>query len=371
MDKKSSPKSKTVRVELGERSYDIHSGSGNLAQAGKMIAGFPDVSHVVLMTDHHVEPLYAETVAESVTAEQIALDMLVVEAGEESKSLATASAIWEKLLELNATRKTVVVAVGGGVVGDLAGFIASTYLRGLRFFQIPTTLLAQVDSSVGGKVGINLPEAKNMIGAFHQPIGVLIDTRTLKTLDLDQYRSGVGEILKYAVSLDAQLRRNLEKNHEKINRRNTQFLSEIIMTCCRIKADIVQADERETTGLRAKLNYGHTFAHAYEKAAGYGVIPHGIAVAAGCVDAAKLALLLGRVDRNFLETQIEMNSMLDLPDHLEFDHPEELIPIMTHDKKNTGSGLNFVLPRSLGDCELVENVPIDLVRKVFENDFLA
>lgn len=369
MNAKSSKKSKTVHVDLGERSYDIYLGTGNLTQTGKILSDFPDIRHVVLITDQNVETLYAHTVSESLATEEIAVDTLVIEPGEESKSLETASAIWEKLLELNVTRKTVILAVGGGVVGDLAGFVAATYLRGLRFFQIPTTLLAQIDSSVGGKVGINLPAAKNMIGAFHQPLGVLIDTRTLKTLDPDEYRSGVGEILKYAVSLDKNLFQKLEKNYVKINRCNTEYLTEIIAWCCWIKAEIVQADERETSGLRAKLNYGHTFAHAYEKAAGYGKIPHGIAVAVGCVDAAKLALLLGRVNRKFYETQMELNGMLGLPYQFHIENPDELIQIMVHDKKNTGNGLNFILPRSIGECELVENIPAELIREVWENDF--
>ena len=194
----------TVRVNLAERSYDIEIGAGNLAEAGRFLADRAKVTHVVLITDDHVQKPHAMRVAESLGEQDIEVDVIVVEPGEESKSLDVAAGLWQGLLDLGADRKTVVAAVGGGVVGDLAGFIAATYARGLRFLQVPTSLLAQVDSSVGGKVGINLPEAKNMVGAFLQPLGVLIDTATLATLPANEYRAGLAEVVKYGVILDAE-----------------------------------------------------------------------------------------------------------------------------------------------------------------------
>ena len=194
----------TVRVNLAQRSYDIQIGAGNLAEAGRFLTDRAKVTHVVLVTDDNVHKLHAMRVAESLGEQDIEVDVIVVAPGEESKSLDVAAGLWQGFLELGADRKTVVAAVGGGVVGDLAGFIAATYARGLRFLQVPTSLLAQVDSSVGGKVGIDLPDAKNMVGAFLQPLGVLIDTATLATLPANEYRAGLAEVVKYGVILDAE-----------------------------------------------------------------------------------------------------------------------------------------------------------------------
>jgi 3-dehydroquinate synthase len=292
------------------------------------------------------------------------VDMIIIEPGEESKSIASAECLWERMLEIGTDRQSVVMAVGGGVVGDLAGFVAATFARGLRFFQVPTTLLAQVDSSVGGKVGINLAGGKNMVGAFHQPLGVLIDTQTLDTLDDAQYLAGLGEVVKYGVSLDASLFELLEANVELLQQRDHGLLTDIITWCCRIKADIVVQDERETTGLRAKLNYGHTFAHAYETLAGYGTLLHGTAVAIGLVDAAKLARELGRVDDNFVNRQIELNQQLGLPIRFDGIDPEQVIDLMLRDKKAVRGTLRFVLPSEIGQCELVGDIATGVVKQV-------
>ncbi len=197
-------------------------------------------------------------------------DLISIKPGEPSKSIDLAAGLWQGLLELGTDRKSIVVAVGGGVVGDLAGFIAATYARGLRFFQVPTSIVAQVDSSVGGKVGINLPEAKNMVGSFYQPAGVFIDTATLETLPLKEYRSGLAEVVKYGVILDAKFFEYLEANAAGINQHNQDVLVNVVARCCRLKADVVEKDERERSGLRAVLNYGHTFGHAFESLSGYG-----------------------------------------------------------------------------------------------------
>jgi 3-dehydroquinate synthase len=254
----------TIRVNLAERSYDIAIGAGNLADAGRFLSERAKVTHVVLITDDNVQKPHAMQVAESIGLEEIDVDVICVEPGEESKSLEMAEGLWQGLLDLGADRKSVVAAVGGGVIGDLAGFIAATFARGLRFLQVPTSLLAQVDSSVGGKVGINLPEAKNMVGAFLQPLGVLIDTATLATLPPREFRAGLGEVVKYGVILDAELFADLETGTAAVLAHDRGMLARVIARCCRLKADIVEQDEYEQSGLRAVLNFGHTFGHAFE-----------------------------------------------------------------------------------------------------------
>jgi 3-dehydroquinate synthase len=267
-----------------------------------------------------------------------------------------ASDLWEELLDHGADRKTVVVALGGGVVGDLAGFVAATFARGLRFVQIPTTLLAQVDSSVGGKVGINLEKAKNMVGAFWQPCGVLIDVDVLQSLPAREYRAGLAEVVKYGVIQDADFFAYLESNVENVNARDAATLTRIVERCCRLKADVVEQDEREETGLRAILNCGHTFCHAFEAATGYEALLHGEGVAIGMMCAARLAQRMGRVDAAFVERQRTLLEALKLAlDAPDVDH-DELIDLMYRDKKVERGKLRFVLPTRMGHVELVRDV---------------
>ena len=351
----------TVRVDLVERSYDIEIGSGNIGRAGPLLAQRGDVSHAVVITDENVQRPHAMAAAESLAGQSIEVDLIAVEPGEPSKSLDTAAGLWQGMLELDADRTTVVVAAGGGVVGDLAGFIAATYARGVRFFQVPTSLLAQVDSSVGGKVGINLPEAKNMVGAFLQPLGVLIDTATLATLPPREYRAGLGEVVKYGVILDADLFDYLEANTAGLVGRDRDVLVHVIARCCRLKADVVEKDEREETGRRAVLNYGHTFAHAIETLAGYGEILHGEAVSIGMLCASRLAERTGRVDAKFTARQHKLLEALGLPVELPELNREAILSAMTHDKKVQHGKLRFVLPDRMGHVELVVGVdPADV-----------
>jgi 3-dehydroquinate synthase len=356
----------TIRVELGERSYDIEIGSGNLGQIGRFVAERGDVSHAVVITDENVEKPHGMRVAESVAQTSTAVDLVVIEPGEQSKCATTANELWEKLLDLGADRKTVILAVGGGVIGDLAGFIAATYARGIPFFQVPTTLLAQVDSSVGGKVGINLPAAKNMVGAFLQPQGVLIDTTTLTTLPDPEYRAGLGEVVKYGVILDAALFEFLEVNASGILHRDQSALAHVIARCCRLKADIVQQDEREVSGLRAVLNYGHTFGHALESLTGYGTLLHGQAVSIGMVCASRLAERLGRIDGTVTVRQEKLLAAFGLPTHLPEVDVDQIVLAMMHDKKVQHGKLRFVLPTRLGHVELVGGVEIETVREVLK-----
>jgi 3-dehydroquinate synthase len=244
----------SVRVNLQDRSYEIRIGTGNLAFAGGFFNDRGTVKRAIIVTDVRVAPFHAQPVTDSLTAAGMSVDTLVVESGESTKSILEADRLWNKLLDLGADRRTLIVAVGGGVVGDLAGFVAATFARGIPFAQVPTTLLAQVDSSVGGKVGVNLPRAKNMVGAFWQPTAVLIDTQTLQTLPEREYRSGLAEVVKYGVILDDAFFARLERDAQALVARRHEVLQEVIARCCQLKAEIVEADEREETGRRTVLN---------------------------------------------------------------------------------------------------------------------
>ena len=351
----------TVRVNLAQRSYDIQIGAGNLAEAGRFLADRAKVTHVVIVTDDNVQKPHAMRAAESLGEQDIEVNVISIDPGEESKSVALAAGLWEGLLNLGADRKTVVAAVGGGVVGDIAGFIAATFARGLRFLQIPTTLLAQVDSSVGGKVGVNLPEAKNMVGAFLQPLGVLVDTATLATLPAKEYRAGLAEVVKYGVILDADFFQYLETSAAALIERKDDVLVPVIARCCRLKADVVEKDEREETGLRAVLNFGHTFGHAFESLSGYGKLLHGEAVAIGMVCAARLAERLGRIDAQVTARLRALLETLGLPVEVpKLDH-KKILDAMMHDKKVEHGRLRFVLPCRMGHVELVADVdPADV-----------
>jgi len=356
----------TVQVQLSERSYEIVIGTGNLTAAGAFVGQRCKLTHAIVITDTNVAPLHARRVADSLGSLGARVDEEVIEAGEASKSVANADRLWQRLLQHKADRKSVVVAVGGGVIGDLAGFVAATYARGVAFVQVPTTLLAHVDSSVGGKVGVNLPDAKNMVGAFWQPLGVLIDTAVLDTLPDREYRAGLAEVVKYGVILDAEFFRYLEDRADDLAARRPDALRHVVARCCRLKADVVAQDERETIGLRAMLNYGHTFAHAIEAEAGYGEFLHGEAVAIGMVAASRLAERLGRVDRRFTERQDALLRRLKLPVAMPAMAPEVLLEAMQRDKKVAHGRLRFVLPKQMGQVELVGDVPEEDVLAVLQ-----
>jgi 3-dehydroquinate synthase len=359
--------SQTIRVNLAERSYDIEIGSGNLKRLGAFVAKRGQTTHAIVITDENVEKPYATPATESLVEAGVDVDLIAVPAGEPSKSIETATELWNEILALGADRKSIVIAVGGGVVGDLAGFIAATFARGLRFFQAPTTLLSQVDSSVGGKVGINLPAAKNMVGAFHQPAGVLIDTTTLATLPLSEYRAGLGEVVKYGVILDKEFFAFLETHVAEINDRKDDVLAQVVARCCRLKADVVEHDEREETGLRAILNYGHTFGHAFETLSGYGSLLHGDAVSIGMCCAARLAEKLSRVDAKFVERQQKLLEALGLPTDAPNIDRDKILEAMRHDKKVQHGQLKFVLPDRIGHVELVGGIEEKDVRAAVES----
>jgi len=354
----------TVRVNLGPRAYDI-AFPGAFPDVGAFARhAAPKSATVLVVADENTEP-HADAVLASLKASGFRGGMVVVQAGEETKSIHWAAELYDELAEMTADRNTLVVAVGGGVIGDLAGFAAATYNRGLPLLMVPTTLLAMVDSSVGGKVGINHALGKNLIGAFHQPVGVWIDPAVLGTLPDREYRSGLAEVVKYGVILDPAFLAYLEANIAAILAREPAVVQHVVAECCRLKAVVVEQDEREETGIRAMLNYGHTFAHAFESIGGYGNWLHGEAVSAGMVCASKLAENLGRIPTEITARQVALLTAFTLPlAPLPTWPADELIEAMRRDKKSIAGQLRFVLPTRMGHVELVDGVPESAVREV-------
>ena len=353
-----------VRVNLAARSYEILIQPGCLQHLGTQIASWARLNsseslRCLLVSDESVWQAHGELACGSLQRAQIDVTSVTVPSGETSKSYDQTHRLYDTLVEMAADRKTVVVAFGGGVVGDLAGFVAATYARGLRFVQVPTTLLAMVDSSVGGKTGINHPRGKNLIGAFHQPAGVVIDTDVLKSLPDREYRSGLAEVVKYGVILDEAFLTYLENHISGLNNRDDKVLRNVVARSCQLKADVVQQDELETTGLRAALNYGHTFAHAFEALAGYGTLLHGEAVSIGMICASRLAEQLGRIPAADTQRQISLLSALKLPVQVPVDiakQHQQIIYCMLLDKKTEGRELRFVLPTKMGHVETVRGI---------------
>jgi 3-dehydroquinate synthase len=342
-----------VRVNLGPRSYDIAIDSGVADRFAEAIREqFPRAVRFFVVADTNTCS-HAERLCGRLPGHVVA----VIPAGESSKSLAMAGELYSRLAHSAADRRTPVIAVGGGVVGDLAGFVAATYNRGLPLIMVPTTLLAMVDSSVGGKVGINLSEGKNLVGAFHQPASVWIDIEFLQTLPEREYRSGLAEVVKYGAALDVAFFDWLEKNADAVLRREAQAIAHVVARCCRLKADVVEQDEREETGRRMVLNYGHTFAHAFESIGGYGAWLHGEAVAAGMVCASRLAESRGLIGSEPTSRQVELLHRFGLPTRRDPAwNVHELLSVMKRDKKNVAGRLRFILPTRLGQVEAFDDV---------------
>lgn len=371
----------SIGVNLGPRSYRIELGAGNLTALPQWIASWQAArslpvrtGKVLLVTDENVKVKFADPLEQALRLAGWTVSTLAFPAGEATKSLAAVSAAYDALAELRADRNSLVIAVGGGVIGDLAGFAAATYNRGILFVQVPTTLLAQVDSSVGGKVGVNHARGKNLIGAFHQPLGVLIDLSTLQALPEREYRAGLAEVAKYGVILDEPFFAFLEQNVATINNRDLAVLQHVVRRCCELKAQVVETDEYEQTGVRAVLNYGHTFAHAFENLAGYGSLLHGEAVSIGMSYAARLAVRLKRIPADFRDRQHRLLTALQLPTALPASmsfSTADILDIMRLDKKTLGNKLRFVLPTRLGHVELVDDVPESAIRDLCDGILLA
>ena len=359
----------TVRVPLGPRSYEVRIVSDRAADFGPFARAALDATwagrscrRAVIVTDANVAPL-AGPLTDALRAAGIEATTEVVPPGEASKDLARVAALYDRMVEAKADRYVAVVALGGGVVGDLAGFVAATFARGLPLVMAPTTLLAQVDSAVGGKVGVNHPRAKNIIGAFHQPAGVWVDTATLRTLPPRELRCGLAEVVKHGVILDAEFFAFVEARADAALALEPATVRHLVARSCQLKADVVARDEREETGLRAVLNFGHTVGHALEAVAGYGgAFQHGEAVAAGMVAECRLAERLGWIGPEVTARLVALLGRLGLPVTTGGLDPDALLEAMTRDKKNRGGRVRFVLPRALGRVELTDAPTAEDVR---------
>lgn len=348
----------TIDVPLGDRSYPIRIASDAFDCFAKSIcAQLGDLSHVLVIADSAVMDPWANRLMTAMEdIDGVRADLFQVPSGEPSKSVVQWQALLDWMLERGSDRRSAVIAVGGGVIGDLAGFSAASFARGIRFIQVPTTLLAMVDSSVGGKTGINLAGAKNMVGAFWQPSMVLIDTDVLSTLPDRSFLSGLAEVIKYGVIDDAPFFQWLEENGQHLVDRDPASLRIAIQKSCESKARVVGEDERETSGRRAILNYGHTFAHAIEATAGYGQLLHGEAVAIGMQMAARLAIDLGICASELLERQTKLISLCKLPLTFPEAEVEKMLPVMQRDKKVAHGKLRFILPTCIGQVDMVGDV---------------
>ncbi len=357
---------KTLQVQLGkdgERSYPIFIGQNLLGQKD-LVTPYVTGQQVLIVSNETVAPLYLEQTRQAFSDYQV--ETVILPDGEQYKNFKELNRIFDALLEAKFDRTCTLVALGGGVVGDMTGFAAACYQRGVNFIQIPTTLLAQVDSSVGGKTGVNHPLGKNMIGAFHQPRCVIADCDTLNTLEDRQLSAGIAEVIKYGLIRDIDFVDWLEQNMQKLLHKDADALAHAIEVSCNCKAEIVAADEKEA-GQRALLNLGHTFGHAIETSSGYGNWLHGEAVATGMLMAADLSMRLGNLNEKDVE---RVDNLLDMamlptraPHHMDYDH---FVELMSVDKKVRDGKINLVLLRQLGDAYISHDFDHALLRETIE-----
>ena len=356
-------------VEIPHRQYPIFVAEGLLADTQKLrelLLARIQGSQVAIITNEVVAPLYLDALLEALDGLQV--DVMQMDDGEAEKNLQVYQQTMDFLLAARHNRSTCLIALGGGVVGDLCGFVAATFQRGVDFVQIPTTLLAQVDSSVGGKTAVNHPQGKNMIGAFHQPVAVLADTATLGTLPSREYAAGLAEVVKYGVIEDAAFFEFLEQHSDDLLAKDGAVLSQVILRCCAIKAEVVSADERES-GRRAILNYGHTFGHGIEKLCGYGQWLHGEAVAIGMVMAARLSVAVAGLDESVVMRLTALLRRLGLPTALDQASRkvatiEAMMDVMGLDKKVVDGRLRFIVASQLGQVQVRDDIDAAVVRNV-------
>lgn len=353
---------RNVTVRLGKRRYDIQIGAGLLARLGQVSVRLALGRRCAIISDRRVARRYAAAASQALTKAGFRPVLITVPAGETAKNLKTVQFCYDQLAGHRLERTSFIVALGGGVVGDLAGFVAATYLRGMSFVQVPTTLLAQVDSSVGGKVGVNLKAGKNLVGAFHQPRLVLCDLETLATLPVREYRAGLAEVIKYGIIYDAALFAQLERDLPKLLRRDRKTLACVVARCCQIKAEVVQQDESDT-GLRAILNFGHTIGHALEAISRYGKYLHGEAIAIGQVAAARLSTRLLHLSAQDFQRIKALFDQAGLPTEVKLTALQrgKLLAAMQLDKKVSGGEVKFVLAKRIGQVEPGHAVPLPLL----------
>ena len=356
------PAVRSVHVPLGNRSYDIQIGPKLLKSLGERCVQLKLGQRCAVISDSNVGLLFAQAALQSLKRAGFDGLLITIPAGEKSKNLRLVHDCYEQLAAHRLERKSFIVALGGGVIGDLAGFVAATYLRGLAFVQVPTTLLAHVDSSVGGKVGVNLKAGKNLVGAFHQPKVVLCDLDALKTLPEREFRSGLAEVIKYGIIYDATLFEQLERELPKLLKRDLKALEPVIARCCEIKADVVSHDETES-GLRAILNFGHTIGHGLEAISSYGRYLHGEAISIGQVAAAELSTKLAGLPGEHVARVRTLFERAGLPVRVKLNATQRknLFAAMRLDKKVSGGEIKFVLAKNIGSVVWGQKVPEDLI----------
>jgi 3-dehydroquinate synthase len=356
-----------VPVRLGARSYTIAIGEGALDGLSQRLGFARPGTQVAVVTSPTVAGLYGDTVVGSLVGGGFDAWVAEIPDGEQHKTLATTALLYDQFVERRMDRGSLVIALGGGVVGDVAGFAAATYMRGVGFVQLPTTLIAQVDSSVGGKVGVDHRRGKNLIGAFHQPRLVVADVETLRTLPERQFRAGIAEVVRYAVIASPSLFTTLETDMDVLLSRDGAFLTAVIAECCAIKARIVEEDETET-GVRATLNYGHTFAHAIEAVTHYERLLHGEAVAIGMTCAAEMARAQGLVDRAFSERQRAILTSAGLPTSCPSDvDSADVVAAMSWDKKAVGGRVRFIVLDTIGHVAVRDDFSAEQARRAVES----
>ncbi len=356
---------RTLSVALGDRSYPIHVGSGLLGETG-LIAPFLSQKRVAIVTNTTIAPIYLEPLAAAFKSTGVDVVRIVLPDGEEHKNWQTLNLIFDALIEHRCERRTTLIALGGGVIGDMTGFAAATYQRGAPFIQIPTTLLAQVDSSVGGKTAINHPLGKNMIGAFYQPRAVIADLATLNTLPERELKAGLAEVVKHGLIRDAQFFDWLEANVDGLLARDPVALEHAVVRCCGIKAEVVALDEREED-VRALLNFGHTFGHAIEAGLGFGTWLHGEAIAAGMVMAADLSRRLGMLGSDAVARVEHLLAKIGLPVVGPAMIPDRYLELMSVDKKARDGALRFIVLDRIGAASVRGDVPLAVVRETLHH----
>jgi len=352
-----------IPVNLGQRSYPIFVGAGAFARVGPELAKRGVGRRAVLVSDQTIAKLHADPVLESLAHAGFDVARIMVPDGEKAKRLEVAGDLWDRLLDVGCDRTSTVVALGGGAVGDLAGFVAATYMRGMNFVQVPTTLLAQVDASIGGKTAIDHPRGKNLIGAFHQPRIVAADTVALTTLPGREFRSGLAEVIKHGIVLDASYFAELERDLRPLLARDLATLDRVVAGSCRLKAGVVERDEQEAE-LRWVLNYGHTVGHALEAATDFGRWAHGEAVSLGIVAEAMLAERLGIANGETTERQIRLLAAVGLPVRGLGVSPAAVVDALSRDKKRRDGRVSFVFAPRIGAFRIVPDVPRDAVEQV-------
>jgi 3-dehydroquinate synthase len=350
-----------VAVNLGPRSYDIVVERGALASVGPRLRALRVGGRTALFTDPGIARLYGKTVVDSLEGAGFAVSVVELPEGEAAKTVAVASDGWDACFAAGLDRSSTVIALGGGAVGDLAGFVSATYMRGTHFVQLPTTVLAQVDASSGGKTAIDHPKVKNLIGAFHQPRLVIVDTATVDTLPGREYRSGLAEVVKHGIVLEAAYFESVEASAEALLARESSTVDRVIAGSCRLKASVVERDERESE-LRMVLNYGHTIGHAIEAATAFAQLTHGEAVSLGIAAEAALAVRLGRASDATRARQERLLARLGLPTRMAAVDPARVLDAMARDKKSRDGRVPFVLAPEIGRFEVVEGVSRDDVQ---------